>query len=64
MFRGLSRTASNLMICPLLLDHVREVVEGDAKLQKALRLGREEREHGRLQPKHHPNIKNRKKEGE
>ena len=32
------------MVCPALLDYVRAEVEKDAKLQKALRLAREERE--------------------
>ena len=41
---GVSRAASNLMVCPALLDDVRVEVDKDAKLQKALRLAREERE--------------------
>ena len=63
VFGGLTRTASNLMVCPLLVGHVREEVEKEAKLQKALRQSREEREGGRSEPKHRPKNKN-KKEGE
>ena len=44
MFGGLVRQASTLMICPALIDFVRAEVEKDAKLQKALRMAREERE--------------------
>ena len=44
MFGGLVRQASTLMICPALVDFVRAVVEKEAKLQKALRTEREERE--------------------
>ena len=47
MFGGLVRQASTLMICPTLIDFVRVEVEKEAKLQKALRMAREEREgHG------------------
>ena len=44
VFGGLVRQASTLMICPELVDHVRSEVEKEAKLQKALRVAREERE--------------------
>ena len=44
MFGGLVRQASTLMICPALIDFVRAEVEKEAKLQKALRIAREERE--------------------
>ena len=44
MFGGLARQASTLMICPTLIDFVRVEVEKEAKLQKALRMAREERE--------------------
>ena len=36
VFSGISRVASNLMICPALLDYVKGEVERNAKLQKAL----------------------------
>ena len=49
------------MVWPPLVDYVREEVEKEAKLQKALRLGREEREGtGRADPKH--KVKNQKKD--
>ena len=48
VFGGLTRVAANLMICPQLVDYVRDKVEKEAKLQKALRQAREERDgHGR-----------------
>ena len=43
LFGGITRFASCLMICPLLLDFVRAEVEKDARLHKALRLAREEK---------------------
>ena len=44
VFTGMSRAASNLMICPALLDYVKNEIERDAKFQKPLRTAREERE--------------------
>ena len=63
VFGGLTRVATNLMICPQLVDHVREEVEKEAKLQKALRQAREERDvgGGRAEPKEkNKNKKNKK----
>ena len=45
MFGGLTRSASAVTVCPELIEHVRAEAERDGKLQKALRLAREEREH-------------------
>ena len=40
------------MVCPQLVDYVRDEVEKEAKLQKALRQAREERDgNGRAGPK-------------
>lgn len=52
IFAGTARTHSAIMVCPALLEHVRSDVEADAKLAKALRLAREEREreHSRRKP--------------
>ena len=47
VFAGVSRAFSSVMVCPLLLDHVRGEVERDAKLAKALRSAREERDERR-----------------
>ena len=44
VFGGVSRAASNLMVCPALLEYVRAEVENDAILQKALCLARKKRE--------------------
>ena len=41
---GSTRSHSSVMVCPELLSYVREEVERDAKLAKALRTAREERE--------------------
>ena len=43
-FGGITRSAGSLMICPTLLDWVRSEVEKDAKLHKALRLARDEKD--------------------
>ena len=43
-FGGITRSAGSLMICPALLDWVRSEVEKDAKLHKALRLARDEKD--------------------
>ena len=47
VFSGVGRSHSALMVCPDLLDHVRTEVERDAKLAKAMRTAREEREEKR-----------------
>ena len=47
VFLGASRSQSAIMVCPDLLSYVREEVERDAKLAKALRTAREEREERR-----------------
>ena len=44
LFGGLTRSSSAIMICPALINFVKEEAERDGKLQKALRLAREERE--------------------
>lgn len=44
MFGSLVRQAGTLMICPQLLQHVKEEVEKDVQLQKNLRKAKEERE--------------------
>jgi len=44
LFGGLTRSATAVMVCPLLIEHVKTEAERDGKLQKALRLAREERE--------------------
>ena len=44
IFAGTTRAHSACMVCPLLLDHVRNEVERDAKLAKCLRMAREERD--------------------
>ena len=51
VFLGASRAHSSVMVCPTLLAYVREEVERDAKLAKALRTAREERDERRKQPK-------------
>ena len=50
-FGGMTRLASTLMVCPQLLDHVKEEVERDASLAKNLRKAREERELARRNAK-------------
>ena len=47
VFLGATRAHSGVMVCPELLSYVREEVERDAKLAKALRMAREEREEKR-----------------
>ena len=61
MFGGLVRQASTLMICPALIDFVRAEVEKEAKLQKALRMAREERE---SESKRNKGKNSNRKEGE
>ena len=46
-FAGSSRAHSGLMVCPALLDWVRQEAERDASLAKNLRKAREEREASR-----------------
>ena len=46
-FSGAVRPGDQLMVCPALLEHVRERTEREGKLLKSLRLAREEREHRR-----------------
>ena len=43
-FSGFSKAGDLLMVCPLLLDHVKGVVEKDAAIMKNIRKAREERE--------------------
>ena len=43
-FSGFSTAGDLLMVCPLLLDHVKGVVEKDAAIMKNIRKAREERE--------------------
>ena len=47
VFLGATRSHSAVMVCPELLSYVREEVERDAKLAKALRTAREERDERR-----------------
>ena len=47
IFAGTTRSHSSVMVCPELLSYVREEVEREAKLSKALRLAREERDEKR-----------------
>ena len=49
VFMRTTRSSSNIMICPALLGYARAEVERDAKLSKALRLAKEEREEQRKQ---------------
>ena len=43
-FSGAARVNTALMVCPKLLEHVKQDVERDASLAKKLRKAREERE--------------------
>ena len=43
-FMGTVRAHTSVMVMPELLDHVRESVEKDAKLAKAMRMAREEKD--------------------
>ena len=56
-FTGTSVVSNSLMVCPALLQHVKEVVEVDAAIMKVVRKAREEREL-RRGPKKGPKDKN------
>ena len=63
LFGGLTRAAATMMVCPKLLEHVRSEAEKEGKLQKALRLAKEERE-TRNSGRPHRGKNNQKKEGD
>jgi len=65
LFGGLTRSATAVMVCPELIEHVKTEAERDGKLQKALRLAREEREsRGGKGGKKDNNSKDHNKKGE